>query len=120
MNPAWVAALVALVTLVLAVLGWVFRVIWRAFKRTDQFLEDWNGAAGDRAHEARPGVMERLVQLEHSMTDIQGQVHLNSGHSMRDEVQRIEAAVEVLDGKVERIATTQSDIQRTVDVLKAR
>jgi hypothetical protein len=112
-NPAWVAALAALAGIVLTVLGWLLRRLWRAFRRTDQFLEDWNGTPADPGHERRPGVMERLAQLEHGMADIQGQVHLNSGSSLRDEVQRTEAAVEVLNGKV-------SKLQAAVDELKAR
>jgi hypothetical protein len=112
-NPEWLTALVALITIVAAIVAWVARKVWYIFRRADRFLEDWNGTAPDKGHEWRPGVMARLLVLEHSMTDIQGQVHMNSGHSMRDEVQRIEAAVEALDGKV-------AGVQTTVDELKAR
>lgn len=111
MNPAWVAALAALVTLVLTVVAWTARTFWRAVKKADRFLEDWNGVPGDNAHELRPGVMQRLVQLEHAMTDVLGQVHLNSGHSLRDEIQRTEAAVDTLTGKVD-------NLQDSVDELK--
>jgi hypothetical protein len=112
-NPAWVAALVAFAGLILGVLGWLLRGVWRLFRRGDQFLEDWNGIAADPGHERRPGVMERLVRLEHNMADIQEQVHLNSGHSMRDEVQQIKATVETL-------VRSLADVKRTVDELKAR
>jgi hypothetical protein len=119
-NPEWLTALIALITIVAAIVAWVARKTWYIFRRTNRFLEDWNGQPSDTSHEGHPGVMARLLVLEHSMTDIQGQVHLNSGHSMRDEVQRIEAAVEALDGKVGRMADTQAGIRQTVDELKAR
>jgi hypothetical protein len=119
-DPAWVAALAALSGVVLGLVGYAVRGTWRAFRRGDQFLEDWNGIRADGGHEGRAGVMERLSRLEHNMADVQSQVHLNSGHSMRDEVQRIEAAVDLLDVKVEKMAITQANIQQTVDVLKAR
>jgi len=119
-NPAWVAALVALITLVLAVLGWILRVTWRAFKRVDQFLEDWNGRAGDsRGHVPMPGVMERLVRVEQSharletgLADIQGQVHLNGGGSLRDEVTRNTAAVGRLSGKVDRLHDSVEELRK--------
>jgi hypothetical protein len=93
-NPAWIAALVALITLVLAIIGWTGRTLWHIFRRADQFLEDWNGIPADhRGHEERPGVLERLAQLERGLADVQAQVHLNSGHSLKDVVTRTEAAV---------------------------
>jgi hypothetical protein len=105
-NPAWVSALVALAAIVLGALGWLLRQIWRAFRTIEEFREDWKGVPADRNHAARPGVLQRMGTLEATVADIQGQVHLNSGHSMRDEVQRIEAAVD--------------DMQQTLNVLKAR
>jgi hypothetical protein len=112
-NPAWVAAAAALSTLVLAIAGWFLRGAWRGFRKAEQFLEDWNGIPADPGHERRPGVMERLAQLEHGMTDIRGEVHLNSGHSLRDEVQRTEAAVGELTVKLDKV-------EMTVNELKAR
>jgi hypothetical protein len=112
-NPAWVAAIVALAGIVLTSVGWTARKVWRAFRTIEEFREDWKGVPADPNHAARPGVLQRMNALEVTVTDIQGQVHLNSGHSMRDEVQRIEAAVDTL-------TVTVNDVQQTVDVLKAR
>lgn len=112
-NPAWVAAIVALAGIVVTALGWLVRQLWRAFRTIEGFREDWNGVPADSNHAARPGVLQRMNTVELTVEDIKGQVHLNSGHSMRDEVQRIEAAVEQLVGKMD-------DVQKTVDVLKAR
>lgn len=120
MNPAWVAAIVALAGIVATALAWLARQLWRAFRTIEEFREDWKGVPPDPNHSARPGVLQRMNTLEQivdglgvQLSDVQGQVHLNSGHSMRDEVQRIEAAVETLTGKMD-------DVQQTVDVLKAR
>lgn len=114
MNPAWVAALTALAGVVGGLLIWAARKLWAGFRLAYSFLQDWNGEPGDnRGHEARPGVMERLVRLEHSLKDIQGQVHLNGGGSLRDEVQQNTKSMSVLSGQV-------ADVKRTVDELKAR
>lgn len=113
MNPAWVAAIVALAGIVATAVGWLLRKFYHAFRTIESFREDWNGVPADANHAARPGVLQRMSTMEGTVADIQEQVHLNSGHSMRDEVQRIEAAVEGLTGKV-------NDVQQTVDVLKAR
>lgn len=113
MNPVWVGSLVALATLVLAVLGWLLRRVWSGFRLVYAFLQDWNGQPGDtRGHEARPGVMERLVKLEHSLTDIQSQVHLNGGKSMRDEVMRNTTAIGALTGKVDVLNASVEDLKR--------
>ncbi len=113
-NPAWVGALAALITLCLAVFGWLGRRLWRGFRMVYLFLQDWNGVPADsRGHEARPGIMARLTLLEHNLTDVQGQVHLNGGGSLRDEVSRNTAAVGALCGKVDRL-------HAAVENLKAR
>lgn len=115
-DPAWIAALCALVGLVFGTLAWLGRGSWRFFRKTDQFLEDWNGVLADnRGHEGHPGVMQRLAQLEHQMTDVQAQVHLNSGHTLRDEVQRTEATVGQLQGQVLSLQGQVSNLQETVD-----
>lgn len=103
MNPAWVAALAALAGVLLGVLTWWARVLWHGFRRADQFLEDWNGVSADKGHQARPGVMERLARLENRVNDVQSQVHLNSGHSLRDVVTRTEDAVGQLQGQVREL-----------------
>ena len=111
MNPAWVSALCAL-TLILAGVGaWLLRALWRLFQKTEAFLEDWNGIPADPGHERHPGVMERLAQLEHGMTDIRGEVHLNSGHSLRDEVQRTEAAVGELTSKLDKVEVAVNELK---------
>lgn len=95
------------------ILIWAGRIVWRIFRRGDQFFEDWNGTVATPGHEARPGVLERMVSLEHQMRDVQYQVHLNGGRSMRDAVTRTEASVGDLHDKVEQLTTS-------VDELKAR
>lgn len=113
MNPVWVGSLVALATLVLAVGGWLLRRGWNGFRLIYDFLQDWNGEPGDnRGHDPRPGVMERLGKLEHSLTDIQVQVHLNGGRSMRDEVMRNTTAIGALSGKVDVIAASVEELKK--------
>lgn len=102
-NAAWVTAVVALMSILAALIGWSVRGAWRTFRRADRFLEDWNGVPADEGHSPRPGVMERLVRLERQMTDVQEQVHLNSGHSLKDAVTRTEHAVRRLEASVDQL-----------------
>lgn len=96
-NPAWILALCALAGVVTGIAAWFGRVSWRWIRRGDQFLEDWNGVTGDSGHEARPGVMARLTRLEQQMNDVQVQMHVNSGHTLRDAVMRIETTTARLE-----------------------
>lgn len=59
--------------------------LWRLFRGTQQFLEDWHGepARPDAGVPPRPGAMARLAQLER-----------NSGSTMRDDVSHIKERLE--------------------------
>lgn len=46
------------------------------------FLEDWNGEPARKGVPARPGVMERLANVEKELT-------LNGGRSLKDTVMRM-------------------------------
>ncbi len=113
MNPAWVAAVGSFAGVVIGIMVWVFRRLLRVFRKADQFLEDWNGVGGDPGHPGRPGVMERLAQLEHRVNDIQGQVHLNSGHSLRDVVARTEVAVSNNTSQLEALKQKVNELKNS-------
>ena len=106
MDPGWVLAAVSIATVLTGLLAWLARWAWRLGRRTWQFMSDWEGEPVTPGHEHRPGVMERLQKLEITTMDISAQVHLNSGHSLRDTVQRTEDAV--------------AGLRRSVDELSAR
>jgi hypothetical protein len=108
MNPAWVSAVVALSVAIAALLIWLTRILWRVYQKMDSFLEDWNGSPATPGHPARPGVMERLVDLEtttcsyrdrfdsqdHELAAIKSEVTYNSGHSLKDTVRAIKLLVD--------------------------
>lgn len=78
----WSVALVA----ISGGIGLVWRAlrsIRRIMRHVDEFMVDWNGSVARAGHSARPGVMERLAQIEHELKP-------NSGSSLRDAVNRIE------------------------------
>lgn len=106
MDPAWVSAAVALFALIAGGSAWALRWMWRLGRKTWAFIDDWEGSPAVPGHPAQPGVLERLVRLEEGVAGISAQVHLDSGHSMKDVVIRTEAAV--------------SDLQRSVDKLNRR
>lgn len=121
MNPAWVAALVALVGILGGFFLWASRSTWRAFTKVNQFLEDWNGAPGDsRGHSTRPGVMERISRQEALMTDVQLQVHPNGGGSLKDAVNRTEVAAGDNGRAISELSGQVNDLHVAVEVLKAR
>jgi hypothetical protein len=104
-NPAWVTALIALITLVGAVGVWAARHALQTMTRVIRFLDDYSGDPGiPGVRPAQPGVMQRLAALEAGMQDVRDQVHLNSGHSMRDTVQRTEEMVAQLQTTVDDLA----------------
>jgi hypothetical protein len=89
MDPGWVTAAVALATVLAAVVAWFGRWLWRIAARTSRFMDDYYGEPAMPGRPERPGVMARLENLEHLVSGVAHEVHLNSGGSMRDEVQRI-------------------------------
>jgi hypothetical protein len=116
----WIAAFSAVTAVLITVLTLLLRPGFRAARKIDQFIEDWNGVPADRGHVARPGVLERMAVLERGqaeqcaqLADVQAQVHVNSGHSLKDAVVRTEAAVACLNDRV-------SGVQAAVEELKAR
>lgn len=94
------AVVTALVVLWRAALG-----LWRFARRVGYFLDDWNGSIARPGQSARPGAMERLAsvethmgrmcdrlgQVEEKVGAIDHEMHPNSGTSLRDAVNRIEA-----------------------------
>lgn len=81
----WLAIAGAL-TVVLGGLVAVWRWAWPFLRRVGHFLDDWFGEPARPGFVGQPGVMERLARVEH-------EVHTNSGSSMRDAVNRIEATL---------------------------
>jgi hypothetical protein len=106
-NPAWVSAFCALAVILAGIGLWILRALWRLFQKTEAFLEDWNGSVSSPGHPRRPGVMERLVELESSTTgmnhrfdsqdaalaDIKSEVMYNSGHSLKDTVTEVRVTI---------------------------
>ncbi|MGA5819741.1 hypothetical protein ACPC54_18010 [Kitasatospora sp. NPDC094028] len=75
---------------VAAALAWVGRWARRLTRTMDQFAEDWQGTAARPGVPERPGMMQRVGDLETVVADIKHELHPNSGLSLRDAVNRIE------------------------------
>lgn len=104
MDPGWVLAAISLATVVTGLAGWFCRWLWKLAAKTSRFLDDYNGEPATQGRAERPGVMARLERLEQMTEGISAQVHLNSGHSMRDEVQTISRDVADLQHSVAELA----------------
>jgi hypothetical protein len=92
-----VAGLVAL-ALAAVLLRPLWLPLWNLFRGTQQFLEDWFGEPARPGQQERPGAMARLAQLER-----------NSGSSLRDAVDRIEAQLDEVRASAKQ-ATTAAGI----------
>jgi hypothetical protein len=85
----WSVALVALAGL--ATMVWrLVRPLRRVARKVDEFMDDWNGVPARRGVSARPGVMERLDQIEHTVGLVAHEVKPNGGASMRDAINRVD------------------------------
>ncbi|KWX00785.1 hypothetical protein LI90_1808 [Carbonactinospora thermoautotrophica] len=69
----------------------------RLLRGVDSFLDDWRGTEARPGVPARPGVLARLGALELRVDEIAGrlgdverELRLNGGTSLRDAVHRIE------------------------------
>ncbi|GAA2945886.1 MULTISPECIES: hypothetical protein [Streptomyces] len=85
----WAAATAA-ITAGLALLWAMVRGIRRIVARVDEIVDDWQGIPGRPGVEGRPGVMERLSGIEQRLSGVEHELHPNSGHSLRDAIDRVD------------------------------
>lgn len=114
MNPAWVTAIVTLVTITCTIITILLRFGLRLYGKTMDFLADWKGHDASPGHKRVPGAIERLASLEDAVVeakasvventsrldaqdamlrDIKHEVTMNSGGSLKDTVIRILAEI---------------------------
>ncbi|MFC8156304.1 hypothetical protein ACFUO0_20010 [Streptomyces cinereoruber] len=96
-NAAAVAAAVAALGGALALLYRWTRSLRQFRRRMTHFFDDWFGVEGRPGVPERPGVMQRLSSLEEKAADIKHEVRPNSGLSLRDAVDRVDARTAHLD-----------------------
>ena len=65
----------------LVAVGAFFRAVFRAWKKVDAFLEDWNGEPARAGREPRPSMPARMAHVELEL----GQV--------KDRLKRVETAI---------------------------
>jgi hypothetical protein len=88
----WSVAAVAIAA-GLGLLWRLVRGVRRIATRVDDFVDDWNGVPPRPGVSARPGVMERLDGIESRLASVEHELHPNSGHSLRDAVDRVDVAL---------------------------
>lgn len=83
----------------------VLRKLWRLFKQLADFLDDVMGEPARPGVDARPGLMERVMRVEHELFP-------NSGKSLRDQTNRME---QKLDRDNARITELSDQVEGVVD-----
>lgn len=73
------------------------RPVWRIIRRTETFLEDWNGTPERDGRDRSPGVMARLQTIEHEL-------QFNSGQSVKDKAHQAVMAIQQVRHSQEVIA----------------
>lgn len=105
-----VASVMTAITVVLVFIAKGFKII----KKFIHFLDDFVGEEERPGAERRPGISERLMGLETSVSDIQikfdsindkvifieKELHPNHGTSMRDAVDRIQMRIDLVEEKI--------------------
>lgn len=98
--------MITAITIILSVAGtsgavWAFaKKVWPVIRKIVHVLDDWLGREQSPGHDAHPGVMERLRQIEQvqiSHTEafevVLHELFPNSGSSLRDGMDRAEADI---------------------------
>lgn len=91
----WSVAAVAIAGL--AALVWrIARAILRVVARFDDFADDWAGVPARPGVPERLGVMVRLDRIEAQVQTMAHELQPNSGQSLRDAVDRVDARTRTL------------------------
>lgn len=95
----WSVAAVAIASA--AGVVWKLRRSWRRVEKgVAEFVADWRGTPARPGVRARPGMMERMSTLEEvtqqvdrRLRAVEHELRPNSGHSMRDAIDRVDRAI---------------------------
>jgi hypothetical protein len=99
MTAGWFALMAAGGAALLGILTWAAKTARGMHRRVTDFLDDWAGQPARKGVDGRPGVMERLQDVEKIVTEVRAETQPNGGHSLRDVVHR--TAADVLDVKTD-------------------
>lgn len=91
----WSVAAAAVASAV--VLAWrTLRTVHRVLDRMADLLDDWQGVPDRPGVPGRPGVMVRLRAIEERLGSVEHELQPNSGRSLRDAVDRVDARTRTL------------------------
>lgn len=74
------------------------RKAWPLVRKISHFVDDWFGESARPGTAGVPGVLTRLAAIESRLARVEGQFSPNGGGSLRDAVNRVEAAVTDQEG----------------------
>ncbi|MFC7791440.1 hypothetical protein [Streptomyces cinereoruber] len=89
------------ITMLTALSGAAWRLIRsgvRTGKRMNEFMDDWYGEQSRPGVAERPGMMERVSEIEGRLKRVEHELYPNSGSSLRDAVDQANRRLEQLCG----------------------
>lgn len=94
---AWLLLAAAVVTAFGVLWRKAIRPVWRRarafFRAIAKFLDNWFGTPAEDGQPARPGVVDRLDAIDKRLRTVEHELQPNSGASLRDAMDRVEAIV---------------------------
>jgi hypothetical protein len=107
-NPIFLAAAFITALIVVVSAGRKIAVIAR---RITHFLDDYLGVEGRPGVPARPGLTERIQKIEHEL-------HPNSGTSIRDSLDRVEAEITEIKGIAQQALDNSANTAASLELIK--
>ena len=86
----------------------IARKVWRLFKQLADFLDDVMDEPARPGVDARPGLMERVMRVEHELFP-------NSGKSLRDQTNRMEQKLDRDNARITELSGEVSTLNDRLD-----
>jgi uncharacterized small protein (DUF1192 family) len=119
LTPAWLTALVTLVTLAGGFAVWTARHLWKMFRRGTRFLDDFFGEPAREGLPAKPGVMARLGSVEELAGRVAAEMTFNHGASLRDIVHQTASDVRDLKDNQQAVSAQIQHLSTEMQRLQA-
>lgn len=119
MSPAWVTALLALISAVVAAGAWALRTSWRYGTKIVRFLDDFLGVPEHDGIPGRLGIPARLAKVETLIEQVAAETKPNGGTSIKDVLHKTAADVSDMKQSLSRMDGQVSHLTMRVEQFEA-